>query len=691
MSTRGATARWWTASQAKDFQVFEDGKPQQVQAFEFIRSEPVTADADRRDPTSKEDGDRQAADPHNRVFVVYLDVYHLSIAAVRDARQPLLDFLGRTIGPSDLFAVTTPEVSGDSLVFARRTETLSNDLLDLETVAFPPDSPAARDTPRTDAERALVQNCYAEVNGNIGALLNAYRADQLMTSLEGLMIRLRALRDERKNVLFVSDGWPIGDLSNLQFQVQPSGAPPIGVGPGGHLGTGSQLIGAQDQSACNNVLARLASIDFIRRFRDLLTKARQANVTFYPINPGGLASPLNGQAATAMAGNAAANMDNLQRSEDTMRELAENTDGEVVLNTNDIRPGLKKIADDLSAYYLLGYASSNKNFDGKYRRIEVKVDVPHVDIAARRGYLAPTLAALTTSGPSAPATPSAVSAALGRLVNSRPDAELTTYAAASSTGLAVIAEIAGQQIAAGKWAKGAHLEASIVQGSAEVAHATGEIDAGARGGIVHLPLAQAGAGPWRVTVKVSGDDGTLDDRITVPAPPAELLGTPLCFRGTSSPRIPLEPVADFQFYRTERLHLEFPERQTGLDQRVARVLNREGKPLPLEAAVTERTENGQAVVVVDVNARAAQRGRLPGRARRRPQRPDRAPPRRVSYQQLVSPLRACQEISDAFGPPIHPAWRRCFSLKYTGYSRSSRLATRASRRPKMHHLFPDRP
>src|SRR5262245_11423395 len=83
---------------AKDFQVFEDGNPQSVQTFEFIKFEPAPFDADRRDPTSVADSERQAADPRNRLFVVYLDIYNATRFGSRDANRPVVDFLTRTIG-----------------------------------------------------------------------------------------------------------------------------------------------------------------------------------------------------------------------------------------------------------------------------------------------------------------------------------------------------------------------------------------------------------------------------------------------------------------------------------------------------------------------------------------------------------------------------------------------------------------
>src|SRR5262245_60663047 len=51
-----------------DFEVLEDGKPQAIDQFEFVRVEPVP-EADRRDPNNQREMLQLAADPHNRVFV----------------------------------------------------------------------------------------------------------------------------------------------------------------------------------------------------------------------------------------------------------------------------------------------------------------------------------------------------------------------------------------------------------------------------------------------------------------------------------------------------------------------------------------------------------------------------------------------------------------------------------------------
>src|SRR5580765_4180446 len=58
---------------AADFDILEDGKPQKVEAFEFVRIEPSPVESARRDPNNVREMYALAADPHNRVFVAYLD------------------------------------------------------------------------------------------------------------------------------------------------------------------------------------------------------------------------------------------------------------------------------------------------------------------------------------------------------------------------------------------------------------------------------------------------------------------------------------------------------------------------------------------------------------------------------------------------------------------------------------------
>ena len=76
-------------------------------------------------------------------------------------------------------------------------------------------------------------------------------------------------------------------------------------------------------------------------------------------------------------------------SQDTLRELAEQTGGIASVNTNDVTPAFERIVDANSRYYVLGYYPPTHPRDGRFHKIEVRVKRPNVRVEARRGYASP--------------------------------------------------------------------------------------------------------------------------------------------------------------------------------------------------------------------------------------------------------------------------------------------------------------
>src|ERR671935_840441 len=152
-------------------------------------------------------------------------------------------------------------------------------------------------------------------------------------------------------------------------------------------------------------------MDDEQHFRMLLDEANAANVSFYPIDPRGLvvfdepivkpttgAPPAGSTTLTPLTVDAA----RLRARLTSLRTLAEATDGLAIVDSNDLSKGLRRVVDDLSSYYLLGYYSSGK-LDGKFHAITVRIKRPGVQVRARRGYLAATAAeAAASRTPAAP-------------------------------------------------------------------------------------------------------------------------------------------------------------------------------------------------------------------------------------------------------------------------------------------------
>ena len=94
------------------------------------------------------------------------------------------------------------------------------------------------------------------------------------------------------------------------------------------------------------------------------------------------------EAAAAASASFASDSDQI----DQMRWLAEDTGGFAIVNHNSYRDSFRRIVDENSQYYVLGYQSSAKrrpNWD--FREIQVKVVKPGlsgVKVQARKGYIA---------------------------------------------------------------------------------------------------------------------------------------------------------------------------------------------------------------------------------------------------------------------------------------------------------------
>jgi hypothetical protein len=72
----------------------------------------------------------------------------------------------------------------------------------------------------------------------------------------------------------------------------------------------------------------------------------------------------------------------------TMQEMAEKTGGRAFYNRNDIDGAIRNSIADGSTYYTLAYYPDNKDWNGKFRKIQLKVKRSGVKLRHRLGYFA---------------------------------------------------------------------------------------------------------------------------------------------------------------------------------------------------------------------------------------------------------------------------------------------------------------
>ena len=416
---------------AADLEISEDSSPQKIDSFEHIVVTPAGPAAGLIEPTSVTAANQAAADPRRRVFVIYLDNQHVGVEGSHTIKEPLIDLIQRVLGDDDLVGVMTSDMSPSQITFGRRTQVIEEGLR--KNWAW-----GRRNTIIPDERERLYEQCFPPANSRdtvpsqlAKALTVRRRERMVLQSIEDLVRHMEAVREGRTAVITISDGWllyrpdesitkrRIGDDGKFVDPI-PGTPPPVGVGPGGGLTTRvrEDISGISDRTECEKEQMELAMIDNERYFRDILGEANRANVSFYTIDPRGLVafdSPIGPDEPPTIAQDHV----NLVNRHESLHTLALNTDGLALLNSNDLRKQMRRIADDLTSYYLLGYYSTNTKPDGKFRTIKVRSKRPGIEVRARPGYRAATeeeiARARTSSSAPVPETTAALNRALGSI------------------------------------------------------------------------------------------------------------------------------------------------------------------------------------------------------------------------------------------------------------------------------------
>lgn len=344
-----------------DFEVLENRKPQAIDSFKLIQIDD-TLDVDparNREIRSLADQERELMRDDVRVIVIYLDDYHTRLGNSMAIRERLAKFV-RGLHPRDLVALMTPLMSTSALTFSRNHDATARQIMAFQGRKYDY-------TPKHPAEE-IYQQLTAEQ-------IESLRNQIVTTGLEGLCVYLGSVRDGRKSVIYVSEGL----LSRI-----PPGTRTTGL----FGGTATPPRNLQEQMSATaaglgaNEAGRANLLDMMK---EIFLAASRSNTSFYPMDPRGLAA-----SEFSIADNVGLAEDRsaLNESMDTLHILATNTDGRAIVNSNDPQPALEQMLRDSSAYYLLGYTSTEAPRDGKFHPIRVNVKRKDVEVRARSGYWA---------------------------------------------------------------------------------------------------------------------------------------------------------------------------------------------------------------------------------------------------------------------------------------------------------------
>jgi len=605
--------------QPADFDVTEDGKPQKIETFKLVKLDGGRAQAMQepvREIRTDYDEENEAARDDVRLFAIFLDDYHVRRGSSLSVRKQLSTFVENNLGPSDMIGVMYPLESTASVRMTRNHSAVMRGLEQFTGRKF-------------DYQP---KNQYEETYAHYPTeIVERVRNQVSLSAIKGLIVHMGSLKEGRKALVLVSEGY----TNIIPPQMRNADAQMPGLGNPAY---GNAQAGVNDPN--EDRASWLASLDMDSDLRDVYDMANKNNVAIYAVDPRGL--PVF-EFDINEGGGIGIQTDStyLRSTMDTLRLLAENTDGRAIVNRNDLAIGMKQITRDQSAYYLIGYNSSQAPSDGKFHEIKVRVKRPGVQVRARKGYWAlnaeQTARALT---PPKPAVPKPIEAAINSAVarpsrasvvrtwigtsrgengktrvtfvweplpkapGDRADREEPTRVSLMALGADGSLVFRGRvpDVAVASTAPASSVAAANASGSA------------ARG--AQRVIFEAAPGKVQLRVSVEGTGSTVLDtetrEIAVPdlTSPNAMLGTPAVLRARTIPELnklkadaDAVPTASREFSRTDRLIVRVPTFGPGGTTPTLKVhiLNRAGTPMN-ELTVTAGPRLGEQQIDLAVAA-----------------------------------------------------------------------------------------
>jgi VWFA-related protein len=342
---------------ATDFTVTEDDKPQPITSFDFEEldridaavapPDPATAPTPLRGLTAPRAAQPLASAPvldmhGRRLMVLFFDLSSMQPEEITRSVSAAEDYVTRQWSPADMVAV----VSFSTALKLEQDFTVDRELVLTAIHRFGGaggqgfDVGAAGDPDGTPDDGTAFTADDTE--------FSIFNTDRRLDALQLLSDTLSSI-DQKKSVVYFSSG--------------------------------------MSQSGQDNQVELRRTID----------RANRANVSIYAadmrglqaIAAGGDASQASTRGVSLFSGAATkGQFDRLASTQDTLTNIAEDTGGRAFFDSNGFGEVFQRVVADTSAYYVLGYSSSNRASDGRFRRIKVRLRDTSFKLEYRSGYYA---------------------------------------------------------------------------------------------------------------------------------------------------------------------------------------------------------------------------------------------------------------------------------------------------------------
>jgi VWFA-related protein len=330
-----------------DFEIYEDGKKQDVATFSLVNipieraerplfaSAPVEADVQTNDHVE------------GRIYLLVLDDVHTDLTRTPRVKAAATRFIETNFGTNDLAAVAFTGRAGDGQDFTNNPRLLVNAINKFQGRKL-----RSGTLSRIEGARVNPATGALEPGDDIDQMDRAFRARSMANSIRKLSEFMAGVRGRRKAMIMIGEGVDVDIYQAV-----------------GQLG-----------STASSVLLDT---------HDAIAAATRGNVTIYTIDPRGLMnaeSDLIEVSGTVGDADSRAIANEMRLSQDSLRVLADATGGFAAVNRNDLNGAFDRIVTENSSYYMLGFYSTNDRRNGRFRKLEVRVSRPGLRVRNRAGY-----------------------------------------------------------------------------------------------------------------------------------------------------------------------------------------------------------------------------------------------------------------------------------------------------------------
>ena len=352
---------------AEDFEIFEDGRRQEITSFSYVSNVTTNAGAVAGPATTSSKDPNAPADPNSpppipteiprRRIAFVVDDYGLSAQSMAEVNRQLRKFIDEQINPNDLIAIVRTSRVNRELPHFTNDKSLINQALD-QVKWNQCSRVGVKVMPRVGLNSPSV-GC----GRGIGSF------DESISSLRAIVSAL-GQAPGRKSMIIFSDDMPLRENERLV--------------------RGGSVLQANDPNSKE-------AYSYPARLRRLAELAIRSSVVIYGVDGGGLQAIGVTAADETLRPNVAGSEGNalftqqlrnqaklIQTRRDGANMIAKETGGFLIHDQNDFQ--LDKILEDQSGYYLIGYRPSTETFDKQFHKIRARVKQPGYEVRTRSGF-----------------------------------------------------------------------------------------------------------------------------------------------------------------------------------------------------------------------------------------------------------------------------------------------------------------